>query len=175
MLSKILIAFGLSLILFGFHLVYERYSPNKFEFENFVVNAEAKSQLSPVRMIISSAGIDQTIYPAEIKNGKWSSTKEGVSHLDSSPIPGEKGNSIIYGHNWPNVIGNLVKVKPGDKIEIMLSDSSVKTFEVRYTSIVEPTETSIVSKTNDIRLTVYTCTGFLDSKRFVVTAFLNSQ
>lgn len=126
----------------------------------------------PVRLVIESIGVDLPIHDAEISENKWSDTKSGVSYLLSSPLPGEKGNSIIYGHNWPGLLGSLPQVTPGDRIDVIFSDGSVRSFEVEYTTIVDPSQTGVLASSKQKRLTVYTCTGFLDSKRFVATAVL---
>lgn len=110
------------------------------------------------------------MYPAQIENNKWEATTKGVSYLVTSPVPGNAGNSIIYGHNWGNLLGSLSKIKPGQKIEIVLDDNEKRTFIVEHTSIIGPDQTSVLEDTSDRRITLYTCTGFLDSKRFVVTA-----
>lgn len=87
-------------------------------------------------------------------------------------MPGEPGNSILYGHNWTSLFGNLPKTKPGERVDIGFSDGSMQQFIVEYTSIVSPDEIEIIEQTEDTRITLYTCTGFLDSKRFVVVAKL---
>ena len=84
------------------------------------------------------------------------------------------GNSVLYGHNFPSILGSLTKIKPNDKIEIIMSNGEKKIFTVKYTSIVGQDQTHILSQTKDARITVYTCTGFLDTKRFVATAILSN-
>lgn len=49
--------------------------------------------------IFSSIGFDLPIVPAQIAGGKWEITKNGVSYLTTSPLPGSEGNSVLYGHN----------------------------------------------------------------------------
>jgi LPXTG-site transpeptidase (sortase) family protein len=80
----------------------------------------------------------------------------------------------LYGHNWSALLGSLPKIKPGDKIKIILSNGQEKNFVVKYTSIVAPSDTKILSDSADSRITLYTCAGFLDSKRFVATALLKN-
>ena len=62
--------------------------------------------------------IDLPIYPASINGTSWETTTKGVSYLKNTPTPGEIGNSVMYGHNWTNLLGPLVRAKPGQKIEI---------------------------------------------------------
>jgi sortase A len=124
----------------------------------------------PVSISIPSLKISLPVYPATIEKGKWQDTKNGVSYLTSSSIPGSTGNSILYGHNWPSLLGNLTKIKPGDKIFVTLNEKGMQVYTVKYITVVTPDQTHILDTTSDSRLTLYTCTGFLDSKRFVVTA-----
>jgi LPXTG-site transpeptidase (sortase) family protein len=53
---------------------------------------------------------------------------------DGGPTPGEKGASVILGHNigngHPSVFEKLGTLKPGDRAEVTRADGSVATFEV---------------------------------------------
>lgn len=51
-----------------------------------------------------------------------------------------------------------------------MSDGTTRTFTIDQTAVISPTQASVVNPTLDTRLTIYTCTGFLDTKRFVVVA-----
>jgi len=170
--SKFLILSGLLLLFFGAYLVFQRYSPKTLEFKDLKTTQALNSNITPVRIIIPSVKIDNGVYKAKINNGQWETTDKGISYLVSSPIPGEKGNSILYGHNWESLLGKLTGVKPGEKIDIIMSNGEKKIFTIQFTSVVDPNETHILSQTKDNRLTIYTCAGFLDSKRFVATATL---
>jgi len=92
--------------------------------------------------------------------------------LLDSPIPGRIGNSIFYGHNWTSLLGNLVNAKPGQEISIAFGSGEIERFKISYVQVVKPSQTDILNQTNDRRITLYTCTGFLDSKRLVVVANL---
>ena len=152
--------------------MFQRYSPKKLEFENVVQEKTYASEIKPVKLLIPDLKIENGVYGAQVSENKWESTSKGISYLSTSPIPGETGNSILYGHNWNSILGNLVKVKPGEKIKIVMSNGEERNFLVEYTSVVDPNQTYILSQTKDKRITLYTCTGFLDTKRFVVTATL---
>ena len=172
--SWALIIFGLLAIVFGTYLLSEHYTPKRLTFENFQTSSKALGADSlPYRITIPSLNLDLGVFPAKIANKKWEATTKGISYLNESPIPGEKGNSILYGHNFPSILGNLTKAKKGEKIEIEFSDKSRKTFTIEYTSIIAPNQTYVLKQSKDRRITLYTCTGFLDSKRFVVTAILD--
>lgn len=126
----------------------------------------------PIGLVIKDLGIRLNVFPSEVKSNNWESTTQGVSYLLNSNLPGETGNSIIYGHNWPSLLGDLVNIKKGQEIDIYMSDKTVKRFIVDNILVVTPEQSSVLNKTDDKRLTVYTCTGFLDTKRFVVSGKL---
>lgn len=169
-LSNILIGMGMALLIMASYLMYLRYSPKKLAFAEAPQMANQTTDVRPTRMIIESANISVQIEEATIKNNRWPTSHSGVSYLSTSAVPGQKGNSVFYGHNWSGILGDLPKVVPGNIIRIDMSDGSVRQFIVEYTDTVEPSLTAIINQTSDSRITIYTCTGFLDSKRFVVVA-----
>lgn len=174
-LANILLILGFLFAIFGGYLIYQRYNPQKLSFDikyDSVLKPLNYSGAIPVAISIQSQKIELPIIPSEIRNNKWEATTKGVSYLKGSALPGEKGNSILYGHNWPNLLGNLSKVKPGDKITINFQDNSSKDFLVEYTAKVKPDQTSVLESSLDNRITLYTCSGFLDSLRLVVVAKL---
>jgi len=170
--SRLLIFLGVICIAIGVFLFWQRINPNRLAFAiqtTDQTNSETKNQY-PTRLTLEQIGIDLPIIPARLTDKEWETTLQGVSYLISSPIPGNKGNSIFYGHNYNNILGNLEKTKHGDVITIQFGDKTKKLFEVVNVSTVTPDQTHILKQTEDSRITLYTCTGFLDSKRFVVTA-----
>lgn len=176
--SQVLLYFGFICLTFVGFLYWQRTTPARLKFN--IKNIESgpnrnSTKAQPKILIIRDLGIELDIYPESIINGKWKATDKGVSYLSSTSIPGEIGNSIIYGHNWKNLLGNLVKAKPGQIVEIIYPDGSIKKFEVKYTQVVTSDQTQILNQSEDIRITLYTCIGFLDTKRFVVTAILKNQ
>ncbi len=174
-LASLFIILGVGLVSFGGYLVYLRYSPAKLSFNDSQVlntNASKEQGSKPTRMIIEGQSIDLAIVPSEIKNGAWQVTNKGVSYWNESPVPGEVGNSVFYGHNWTSLLGRLVRVKPGDTIRVVYEDGTAKDFNITVTQVVTPDQIGILAPSKDKRITIYTCTGFLDSKRFVAVAQL---
>lgn len=179
-LSRLLIFFGIVWCLMGGYYVSLRYLPNSLQFETYKhetvsVEKSQEKQSTPTYIKIEDLQISLPIVPAKVENDIWETTNTGASYLVSSPIPGNKGNSIIYGHNWANLFGNLTKAIPGQVVEIGYADGSKKRFIIEYTSVVAPVEASILESSNDKRITLYTCTGFFDSKRFVVVAMYDEK
>lgn len=172
-MNKFLRILGCFFIIFSIYLSWQRVDPSRVSFDIdttlYQGNSKEKSKY-PTSIVIENVGIRLPIIPTQIENKKWQVTDRGVSYLVSTPVPGDAGNSVLYGHNWNNLLGPLTKVVPGEKLRISFSDGSQREFLVEYTTVVTPDKTYVLGNTNDHRLTLYTCTGFLDRKRFVVTA-----
>lgn len=173
--SSSLIVAGILLVGLSIALGFQRYNPHRLSFdfdlqEPVQVKAVKKDAPLPTRITISGTPINLPIVESTIHGQEWETTDKGVSYLSLSPIPGEKGNSILYGHNWTNLLGPLVNVVPGQLIRIFYADGSSVRFVVEGTAMVTPTDTSILLPSKEPLLTIYTCAGFFDSKRFVVTA-----
>jgi len=177
LLSKLLVVIGVLIITIASYTYWQRNNPNRLKFnaaaEYVVVEKNTQVQDSdPIGLVIQDLGIRLPIIEANYFEDRWETTSEGVSYLNSTVQPGEIGNSVLYGHNWGSILKNLPKAKPGQTIQIIYADGSTKDFEITYTQEVTPNDTSILKNTKDTRITLYTCSGFLDSKRFVVTALL---
>jgi LPXTG-site transpeptidase (sortase) family protein len=175
-LAQLLILIGFLCCLCSAYFFWMRTDPHRLAFNNYqpakVSVTQEKS--APQRIIIKDLAIDLPIVPAKITNNSiWETTDNGASYLSSSPLPGEKGNSIIYAHNWASLFGGLTAAKPGQKIEVMYANGSRKKFLVESTATVSQNEASILAPTKDKRITLYTCAGWFDTKRFVVVAVLD--
>ncbi len=172
-IGNALMLLGIASLLVAGYFLFQRVNPNRLKFDDYQPNIEVSTDTpagNPKYLIIKELGINLEVVPANVKNDRWETTYNGVSFLASSPIPGTVGNSIMYGHNWTSLLGNLKQAKPGQIIEVIDDAGRVTRFEVHFVQIVGPDEKSILDQTTDTRLTLYTCTGFLDSKRLVVTA-----
>lgn len=154
----------------GFLIWQRYYNPNRLSFAFTPPPAESKLKFWPQRITIPELKIDLPVIPSTINNGVWSTTHLGVSYLATSTRPGEIGNSIFYGHNWPNLLGKLHDLSPGHTI-IVTGQGETKTFWVAKTQIVTPSQISVLASGPFPQLTLYTCYGFADTKRFVVTAY----
>ncbi len=169
-LDTVILGVGIFFFFFGIYLVYERQTAKSFVYP---VVASSSHNPTPIKLEIPSLNLNLPVHAAMIKSGKWPITSEGISYLKSTPYPGEQGNALFYGHNWPNLLGSLKDIQVGDTI--LVTNQSGKTFAytVHFISVVKPGDTHIFQNTQDHRLTLYTCTGFLDSKRLVITAIQN--
>ena len=170
LISRSFILAGLILTFFGFYLVYLRNSPRILTFDSKPKVVSTSSKNAPVGLEIPSLKINLPIVAAIQKGSNWETTNIGVSYLSTTPAPGQTGNSVLYGHNWASLLRNLPEMKPGQSLFITMKNGERQEFRVEYTAIVDPSQTYIIDSTNDTRITLYTCIGFLDSKRFVVVA-----
>jgi LPXTG-site transpeptidase (sortase) family protein len=171
-LSRLLKLGGILCLLYASFLLFQHYNPNRlsFSYEKAQKPALTAKNNPPVALVVPGLHINLPIVPTSLKGNEWETTDKGVSYLVNSPVPGEKGNSIMYGHNWTSLLGNLVHIKSGQELTVLFTDGSTKKFTVQYIGVVSPSQSSILKNTSDQRLTIYTCTGFLDTKRFVVVA-----
>src|ERR1700733_12720171 len=167
-ISWLLILQSFSLLSVGAYQFYLSAAPASLSFTNYSVKKSITSLgLAPSRITIPDLGINLPVYQATVVNNIWPTTTQGASYLTSSPLPGNLGNSVIYAHNWVSLFGPLQSAKVGEKVIVTYPDNTKKTFVIEYTSIVSPDESSILAPSSDRRITLYTCTGFLDSHRFV--------
>lgn len=162
-----LVAASLVLSLF-FHRLYLRLRPLPTPIAAMPTPL-ANIPLLPSVLSIPNLSLTLPIVPAELDGNHWDTTTAGVSYLVSTPLPGSPGNSVIYGHNYPNLLGSLKQIKPGDEI-VVNSQGALTRYVVTYTIIVPPSETSVYAPTTDTRLTIYTCIGLFDQNRLVVVA-----
>src|SRR3989441_1726203 len=94
-----------------------------------------------------------------------------VTHYAFS-APFGSGNTVLYGHDdiQGNIFGHLYDLRPGDTVQIAVAGET-QTYRVTGHQIVLPTEVSVLSPTDDARLTIITCWPFnVDTKRWIVTA-----
>ena len=98
--------------------------------------------------------------------GYMKSLESGVAHLKSTALPGENGNTVIFGHssyyknkpgNYKTVFAKLNNLAVGDEIKINYKSKDL-IYKVTEKRIVKPEDTSVVNqdKTQKI-LTLITC------------------
>lgn len=165
--SILLIIFGAAILVYG-----------SFQNINFVTtpkppeNSQKSEQTlaKPTKLYIPT--MQKILYVSDgfFQNNKWETSQTGVSYLTSSGVPGQNGNAVIYGHNTKDILGGLWRVQNGDFIYVVLQDGQFVKYQVSERKEISPTQVEILKSTNDSRLTLYTCSGTLDTARFVVIA-----
>jgi LPXTG-site transpeptidase (sortase) family protein len=139
-----------------------------------VIPAESSINIPKINVhapLVDVAGRNE----ADVQKG----LESGVIHYDSTPEPGQAGNSVFFGHssndwwepgNFKFVFVLLDKLAIGDQFTIDYQ-SQRYTYEVTSTTVVEPNNLSVLAPTAEPTVTVITCTPPGTSwKRLVVTA-----
>lgn len=152
-------------------LLYFRYGSSPLSFdETPQVTSNTQATYQPILLEIKRLGIRTIVETQEVKASIWPETDRGVTFVKGTAIPGSVGNSVFYGHNWSTLLGRLPNARIGDEVVVTMGNGSTKSFVITKTKIVSPNDTEVLDNTSFPRITLYTCTGFLDSKRFVAFA-----
>lgn len=152
-----------------------RYYSNRALHPNLAVAAPqasavpAKRVSTPVHVKIDGyvdIGLEQQTYG----NGQWTVSDTQGSYLNQSAKPGQNGNIIIYGHNKQEIFGKITKLTGSETIVLTTEDGAEHRYAITSLQEVGQNQTDLLQPTDTEVLTMYTCSGFLDSKRFVVRA-----
>jgi LPXTG-site transpeptidase (sortase) family protein len=175
-LSHICIVIGVIMILaWGIHkAIYMRSLRLSEGLLATFTHSQADTRLYPTHVSIESA-IDLPIAAAGYIDGQWLVSETKANHVSKSAVPGEAGNIILYAHNTATLFGGLLRLRGGELVHIRTAEGQTHTYRIVRTYEVDPTETQLLAPTNTEILTLYTCSGFLDSKRFVVRAVPERQ
>jgi LPXTG-site transpeptidase (sortase) family protein len=128
---------------------------------------------NPVRILIPKANIDLKVVDAQIINGYWELSDNTASYGLGSGHPGTIGNTVIFAHARTGLFYNLKDVKINDIIYVFTKDKWYR-YKVGTITAVYPNQTEVLQTTKKEVLTLYTCTGFTDEKRLIVTAIPQS-
>lgn len=123
----------------------------------------------PTRVVIPDANIDLNVVEAPVKDGFWETSETNASHGMGSANPGQKGNSVIFAHARVGLFYNLKDVKKDDIVYIFTSEKWYAYKIIDITSVY-PNQIEVIAPSKDQRLTLYTCTGYSDSKRLIIVA-----
>lgn len=163
----LLFCLGIALFSYGF---YSQYAKHVLSFDYTSPTSTASETTNSInRVQIANLNIGLPVEESNIENGVWEISESGASHLSGSSNPTEGGNIIIYAHNQDNLFGPLRNISVGEEI-VLKSGYSEFTYIVTDTFAVNPDNIAPVLPTYEEVLTLYTCTGFLDSKRYIVKA-----
>jgi len=159
----------LFIIVFGFWRYHQVriLSFNQRQVEESSLNS---SGVRPTYIKSYPVGIDVKVNDTTINNGVWAIHPETASYLVTSAKIGDNGNIIVYGHNKNKIMGPLRWIKEGAIIEVTGSDGQVYKYSVTKIDEVNPDNLQYINPTTEETLTIYTCSGFLDSKRFITVA-----
>jgi LPXTG-site transpeptidase (sortase) family protein len=154
----------------GWYLLYRRTILSFKVSPTITATAHLRGSL-PVTVTIPTVSIENKVMPATIQDGIWQTSDTTATHLVTSARPGEGGNIVIYAHNRAHLFRNLKDAQKGDVVNITTDNGTVYEYTIGEKKVVTPDEIDVVLPTDHEILTVYTCTGFLDTKRLVVKAY----
>ena len=111
------------------------------------------------------------------------SLTNGLAHFKGTPVPGDGGNSFIYGHSTvqsffdinPNnpeiVFSRLENAEIGDKVTLQ-KENDVLRYTIRKKKIVDESDFSVLGTSNDKEtLTLMTCWPLgIGTKRLIIIA-----
>ena len=123
----------------------------------------------PVRIVISSLNIDIPVKEAKIINGYWEVFPDTAGFGLGSAYPEEVGNTVIFAHARQGLFAPLKDIKTGVNITVF-SQNQWFSYTVTQIKEVLPSQTEVIAATSDSTLTLYTCSGYADSKRLIITA-----
>lgn len=169
-LGLLLLAGGLFLVLFS---NIDRFRLSRDEQAGSASPVADSSVDAPVKIFIPKIGRYLPVENGKVVNNRWEVSERGVSYLSSTPAPGQAGNTVMYGHNKDAILGRMQNLAAGDIIYILGKSGAIYKYTVFETKEITPQQVEILNQTQDRRLTVYTCSGFLDQSRFVVVASLS--
>lgn len=159
------------LFLISIFIGWRFYNARILSFKTDDISASSETQSSnPVSINVAAIGLNLSIEESRIVGGVWEISYQGASHLDKSADPGEAGNIVIYGHNKNSLFGPIRWLKEGDLIEIKSEEGTLYNYRAVKIAITTPNDIEYVLPKSEETLTLYTCTGFADSKRFIVVA-----
>lgn len=169
---------GVALIVLGIIFVLGSFQAKRLNSDTFASEPvsvrgftvqEVASEKLPVRILIPSVSIDLEVKPGRNINGYWEVFSDSAAWGEGSGLPGEAGNQVIYAHARRGFFLPLREIKQHDRVIILTSSDWYK-YEVEEIKEVKPTDTEVIAPTQDETLTLYTCSGFSDSKRLIVVA-----
>ena len=126
-----------------------------------------------IRIQIPAINVDAPV----VQGDNWEQLKKGVAQHIGTPNPGEKGNTVLSGHNdiYGEVFRYLDRLSPGDSV-ILFTSQRQYTYVITGTQMVEPTAVEVMAPTPDARVTLISCHPYLvDIHRIVVSAVLQGQ
>lgn len=173
LIGLVFVVLALIVLMFPYSKLSPKPVEKPAEKNPIVINSkllEAKPENNiPVRILIPKSDIDLKVTPSQIVNGYWELSETTASYGLGSGTPGTKSNTVIFAHAREGLFYNLKDVKKDDVIYVFTKNSWYR-YKVNKITAVYPNQTEVIQPTKNEVLTLYTCTGYNDEKRLIVTA-----
>jgi sortase A len=121
-------------------------------------------------LVIPKIGVDQIV----VEGVGVGDLQKGPGHYTKTPLPGEPGNAAIAGHRttYGAPFYHLDELAAGDDVFITTRAGKFR-YQVTGSSIVKPSDVSVLNPSPDNRLTLTTCNPrFSAAQRLVVVGVL---
>lgn len=168
-IGLIFVSVALALLIFPIRLP----TPKHFDKNPIVISSSLltskKTNNTPVKIVIPKSDIDIPIVEAKIVDGYWELSETTASYGLGSGYPGTASNIVIFAHAKEGLFYNLKNAKIGDAIYVFTKNKWYG-YKVNKITAVYPNQTEVIQPTKKETLTIYTCTGFNDEKRLIITA-----
>lgn len=122
---------------------------------------------------IPAIGMEQAL----VEGAGRGELEKGPGHYPHSPLPGRSGNVSIAGHRttYGAPFNRIDELAPGDEIVVETVEGTF-TYEVAEQRIVAPDDVSVVTDTDDDRITLTTCNPKYSAReRLVVVGSLRGD
>lgn len=162
---------GLLFIVMGVMREAERvytFKTEPVEVQGFTGVVKEEKEL-PTNIVIEELYIDLPVRKAEIIEGYWEVFENSAGWGSGSGIPGEVGNQVIFAHARDGLFLSLLYVKEGMEVTVSTETDSF-VYEITDIKEVYPDQIEVIQPTDAETLTLYTCSGFGDKKRLIVTS-----
>lgn len=128
---------------------------------------------NPQKIIIPSLGITLPVTTVSIIDDTWDVSGTEASFGETTTVPGNQGNTVIFAHALPHLFETLPLVKKGAYVHVF-TQKDWFVYKIYETKTVLPEDVSVLAHTKTSELTLYTCVGATYEKRFIVKAKLLS-
>lgn len=148
----------------------ESFSQEPVKVDKNLLNVKEKkdnTKSPPIRILIPALSIDLPVKEAKVVNGYWEVFADSAAFGLGSAYPDEIGNQVIFAHAREGLFLPLRKVKIGQNIMVLTRDKWYS-YKIKEIKEVLPNQTDVIAPTKETILTLYTCSGFSDNKRFIV-------
>ena len=177
--GSFLIVGGFLLIIFGFSyrsvskLIYysliNKSGGNGIVLGNFHRTENYEAEDIPSRVVVERVKIDLEVKEAKVINGEWEVFANFAGWGVGSGIPGRAGNVVVFAHARIGLFYPLKDVRVGDEVSIFTKNNNYK-YKIFDIKSVTPQDLSVIDKSENEILTLYTCSGYADLKRLIVVA-----
>lgn len=159
----------IALFILSFHFpATKNLGKNPIEINSKLLESEIVLNI-PDRILIPKSNIDLKVIPSRIVNGYWELSEDTASYGLGSGTPDAKSNTVIFAHAREGLFYNLKNVKIGEIVYVFSKDKWFR-YKINKITTVYPNEIQVIQPTKNETLTLYTCSGFYDEKRLIVTA-----